>query len=221
MPKPEIRKNLDAETQLESFAQVSDSLAELGRISYSRGWALGTSGNFSAVISRDPFRLAITGTGLDKGLLTADNILVIDSQEATVQGSGRPSDEAKLHLTLVRILGVGAVVHTHSVWSTVLSEACAGEGGIGIEGYEMLKGLNGVRTHKHREWLPIIENSQDMIALAQTVEKTLREHTSSHGFLLHRHGLYTWGKNLNEAKRHLEILEFLLEVVGRKYCSSA
>jgi methylthioribulose-1-phosphate dehydratase len=79
----------------------------------------------------------------------------------------------------------------------------------------MLKGLEGVRTHKHREWLPILENLQDMVELANRVSKALREIPGIHGFLLKEHGLYTWGRNLQEAKRHVEILEFLMEVLVR------
>jgi len=79
----------------------------------------------------------------------------------------------------------------------------------------MLKGLEGVKSHAHREWLPIIENDQEMARLAGVVEANLTQHPNSHGFLLGRHGLYTWGENLEQAKRHLEILEFLLEVLAR------
>jgi methylthioribulose-1-phosphate dehydratase len=87
---------------------------------------------------------------------------------------------------------------------------------VAIEGYEMLKGLEGVRTHQHREWLPILENSQDMADLARSVERILLQHPDCHGILLRKHGVYTWGKDLVQAKRHVEILEFLLEVVGRE-----
>ena len=79
----------------------------------------------------------------------------------------------------------------------------------------MLKGLEGVRTHTHREWLPILENSQDMTELSRTVSDTLREQPGAHGFLLREHGLYTWGATLQEAKRHVEILEFLMETLVR------
>jgi methylthioribulose-1-phosphate dehydratase len=106
-------------------------------------------------------------------------------------------------------------LHTHSVWSNILSDAYAADCGLSIEGYEMLKGLEGVATHEHLEWMPIIENSQDMTGLAALVERALTQHPGTHGFLLRRHGLYTWGKDLAEAKRHVEILEFLLEVRGR------
>jgi len=89
------------------------------------------------------------------------------------------------------------------------------DGGVTIEGYEMLKGLQGVPTHEHSEWLPIVENSQDMTALAETVGQTLNEHKAAHGFLVRRHGLYTWGETVAQAKRHIEIFEFLLETMGR------
>src|SRR5207249_6372679 len=69
---------------------------------------------------------------------------------------------------------------SHSIWSTILSDAYAGQGGISIEGYEMLKGLSGVRTHEHREWLPILDNTQDMIGLARSVEETLKAFPGSH-----------------------------------------
>ena len=87
--------------------------------------------------------------------------------------------------------------------------------GIAIEGYEMLKGLEGVPTHAHREWIPILENDQDMIRLSGRVRRLLAEHPACHAFLLHRHGLYTWGQTLEQAVRHVEIVEFLLEAVGR------
>jgi len=79
----------------------------------------------------------------------------------------------------------------------------------------MLKGLIGVRTHEHREWLPILDNSQNTIELAEKVWTILLEHSGLHGFLLRGHGLYTWGANLQEAKRHIEILEFVMEVLVR------
>ena len=191
-------------------------LAAAGRDFYGRGWVLGTSGNFSAVASPDPLRLLITASGVDKGALTPSHILEIDERGEVTRGSGRPSDEAQLHLTVVRVRGAGAVLHTHSVWSTLLSQAFASEGRLSIEGFEMLKGLAGVRTHEHREQLPVIENSQDIVVLSRALEEALEKYPEAHGVLLRRHGLYTWGRDLAEARRHVEILEFLLEVVGRE-----
>jgi methylthioribulose-1-phosphate dehydratase len=207
-------------TETELADVLAASLARLGPDFYTRGWVLGTSGNFSAVINREPLRLAITSSSVDKSTLAAEHILEIDGEGNVLEGSGRASAETLLHLAVVRLRRAGVVLHTHSVWSNILSDAHFGDGGFSIEGYEMLKGLEGVTTHEHSEWLPIIENAQDMKALAATVEATLNGHPQSHGFLLRRHGLYTWGRDIAEAKRHVEILEFLLEVLGRRYCAA-
>src|SRR5215469_5134543 len=175
-------------------AAADTFLAELARSCHVRGWALGTSGNFSAVVSRDPLVLTITATGLDKGALSTGDFVRVDARGTVVAGSGRPSAETALHVLLANLRHAGAVLHTHSVWSTLLSDLHADQSGFWIEGYEMLKGLEGVTTHTHREWLPIIANDQDMKALAGVVEMTLAQHPGAHSFLLRGHGLYTWGE---------------------------
>jgi methylthioribulose-1-phosphate dehydratase len=158
----------------------------------------------------------MTPSGAFKGELIAGGLVEVDESGTLVAGApARPSAEAKLHLEIVRLRGAGAVLHTHSIWSTVLSDRHAGAGGLAIEGYEMLKGLAGVSTHTHREWVPILENDQDMERLAAEVADTLGGHPAAHAFLLRRHGMYTWGDTLSEAIRHVEIMEFLLEVIGR------
>src|SRR5262245_5647314 len=204
-----------------SFADLSHRLIEVGRRFDARGWVFGTSGNFSAVIDRDPLRVAITSSGTFKGDLQPGDILEIDGQGQVVTTAGQPSNDSRpsaetlLHLEIIRIRGAAAVLHTHSTWSTLLSERYRAEHGLAIEGYEMLKGLEGVKTHEHREWLPILDNDQDMSRLGGVVRQTLTRHPEAHAFLLHRHGMYTWGDSLPQAVRHVEIVEFLLEAVAR------
>ena len=190
-------------------------LIAIGRRFYSRGWVLGTSGNFSAVTSRRPLTLAITASSVHKGTLTPAQILSIDGR-GRAKGEGRSSAETLLHLEIVRARGASAVLHTHSVWSTIVSELHAKTGGLVLEGYEMLKGLAGVTTHRHREWIPIVANDQDIPRLAGVVREALAEHPGAHAFLIERHGLYTWGETLADAERHVEILEFLIEAGARR-----
>jgi len=196
-------------------ADAETFLAQIAKECHARGWALGTSGNFSAVVRREPLLLTITGTGLHKGTLSPDEFVRVDANGTVVEGIVRPSAETALHVLLANVGRAAAVLHTHSAWSTIISDLHANAGGLWIEGYEMLKGLEGVKSHTHREWLPIIENDQDVARLAGVVAAKLAEYPKVHGFLLRRHGLYTWGESLEQARRHLEILEFLLEVVGR------
>ncbi|PYR93845.1 MAG: methylthioribulose 1-phosphate dehydratase [Acidobacteria bacterium] len=197
------------------FDEAARLLADVGRRCDARGWVLGTSGNFSAVLGRAPLRIAITRSGTHKGDLTAADILEIADEGIVVRGTGVPSAEARLHLEIVCARNAGAVLHTHSVWSTFLSDRCADRGGVAIEGYEMLKGLSGVLTHEHREWIPVLDNDQNMARLGGVVRELLAGWPDCHAFLLRRHGLYTWGATLQDAIRHVEIVEFLLESVAR------
>jgi methylthioribulose-1-phosphate dehydratase len=201
---------------------VARAFKEIGRDFHTRGWVLGTSGNFSTVISRKPLKLVITASSVSKGDIRLADVLAVGATGVAVGQSGkslslsaRPSAETALHLAVVNSRGAGAVLHTHSVWSTVLSELYGTEGGLRLTGFEMLKGLEGVRTHAHTEWVPILENDQDIPALARRVGAVMEESPAIHGFLLRGHGLYTWGDDLAQARRHVEILEFLLETTGR------
>src|SRR5262245_26008967 len=127
------------------------TLCEIGRRFYARGLGLGASGNFSAVLSRDPFELAITASAVAKGDLRPAHILHCNDQGRSVCDTpGTPSAEALLHVAIARRRHAGAVLHTHSVWSTLVSDAGAAAGGIANERYKMLKGLAGVRTHEHQ-----------------------------------------------------------------------
>ena len=202
---------------LPSASDAATDLTAIGGQFYDRGWVMGTSGNFSAVVRRDPLQLIITPSAAHKGLLVPQQFLRMDA-DCRVEGRkpGKPSAEARLHVEIVRLRGAGAVLHTHSIWSTILSDSHASDGGLAIEGYEMLKGLDGIATHEHREWIPILENDQDMTRLGAVVGRTLEKETAAHAFLLRRHGLYTWGRTIADARRHVEILEFLFEVLGRR-----
>jgi len=200
-----------------SSQKPADELARAGKEFYRRGWVLGTSGNFSVLLARKPLRICITASGNEKGNLEETHFLELDDDAEILEGFGRPSAETMLHLTIYRLLPKArSILHTHSVWGTILSDVCFQDGSIVIEGYEMLKGLSGVKTHSHKESVPIIENSQDYIALSHVIDTVIKENKGLHGIYLRRHGLYTWGENVAEAKRHVEIFEFLFEVLGRR-----
>jgi len=194
-------------------------LSQIGSGFYNRHWSVGTSSNYSVVLSDDPYRLLITASGKDKGRLGDADFVVVDATGKAVDDSmPKPSAETMLHVVLGQRENVGAVLHTHSVWATVLSDLHAAAGELVMEGYEMLKGLDGVRTHEHRQAVRVYENTQDIARLSQqvSVELDAGDPRVSHGFLMRNHGLYTWGTDLEDARRHVEILEFLFEVIGRR-----
>lgn len=204
---------------LHAYAAHVDQLRRVGNIFWQRGWSLGTSSNYSVVVNRNPVQLLVTASGKDKGRLTREDFVLVDSEGRPIrEDQPKSSAETLLHCVAAQQENIGAILHTHSVWSTILSERFAGLGGIMIEGFEMLKGLSGVTTHEHREWLPIFENTQDIPVLAEQVRAAMQDASKplAHGYLIRRHGIYTWGRDLDEATRQIEIIEFLLECIGRQ-----
>lgn len=200
-------------------ARAAEALSEVGRLFYRLGWSVGTSSNYSVVLRPDPLELLVTASGMDKGRLTPRDYVVVNADGAPSQpGQPKASAETMLHVAIARSQTVGCILHTHSIWATELSQLYFDEGGVRIEGYEMLKGLAGVRTHEHSFWLEIFDNTQDIPKLADDVQTRLQhpERPLQHGFLIRRHGLYTWGRDVEEARRHVEIIEFLLECIARR-----
>lgn len=189
--------------------ELAAALLAVAARCHARGWALATSGNFSARLGPDSF--AITASGRDKGALAPDDLLAVDLDGRPMRG-GKPSAEAALHAALYRRWPeVGAVVHTHSVAATVLSRAHAARGALLLAGYEMQKAIAGVTTHEATVRVPIFANDQDVPRLAREVDAALDAGEIVPGYLIAGHGLYTWGADVAEAGRHVEGLEFLLE----------
>ncbi len=193
-------------------------LIECGRDFHRRGWSLGTSSNYSVVIDSEPLTLLMTGSGFDKGRLQPDHFVIVDENaESLDEAFPKPSAEALLHTALAKH-GAGAVLHTHSVAATVLSEHFLNDGVLRISGYEMLKGLSGITTHESEAVIEIYPNTQDIASLASAIESRLTDPANPlrHGFLMAGHGLYTWGADIAAARRQIEVLEFLFEVVTQK-----
>ena len=173
-----------------------------------RGWTPATSSNFS--MRMDDRHIAITVSGGDKGRLTEDGLMVVDLEGAPVATERKSSAETLLHTQLYRRFpGVGCVLHTHSLVQTVASRLYAGAGHVHLEGYELLKAFAGNSTHEMAVELPVLPNSQDMTVLAAQVD-TLLDGQDMWGYLIDGHGLYAWGRDMAEARRHLEAFEFLL-----------
>lgn len=208
--------------ELHPRAALAQALAQTITRIHARGWAEGTGGNFSAVLAREPLRLLMAPSGVDKGRVAAEDLIEVDGAGGVRRGAGKPSAETLLHLAIVKATGAGAVLHTHSVTATVLSLGLEPQGAVRMVGLEMLKGLAGITSHEASVTIPIFANTQDMAACATMVGQFLTASSKpQHGVLLAGHGLYTWGQDLAEAERHVQILEFLFEVTYRQHLLGA
>lgn len=218
-PWRRFRQPLEAGHPCAGHEALLDQLIDCGRLFHRRGWSTGTSSNYSVVLAQNPADLIVTASGLDKGRLNRHSFVRVGADGKPAPASQAASSaETLLHVVLAgRPEPVGCVLHTHSVWSTILSQRFLADGGFWIEGYEMLKGFEGIKTHETRFWVPVFDNTQDIPVLAAQVNAFQRAQPEriSHVFLIRRHGLYTWGRDVFAARRHVEVIEFLLECVAR------
>ncbi|APR80998.1 Methylthioribulose-1-phosphate dehydratase [Minicystis rosea] len=196
--------------------RLAAELIVVSRAFWARGWAPATSGNFSARLGENT--VLVTASGLDKGELTEEGLLAIDLDGALVPPSvGRPSAETALHLALYRRFpDAFAVLHVHAPAATTLSMVTGAGSEVRLAGWEMLKALAGVSTHEHVELVPVVANDQDTQRLARYAGERLDRLPGAHAYLIAGHGLYTWGRSVAEARRHVEALEALFDLELRR-----
>ncbi len=188
-------------------------LVECIRFLHQRGYAPATSSNYSYRPEGD-LDFYISVSGIDKGQFTAQHFMQVNLEGRPLEDNRKPSAETLLHALIYRKLPkTQCVLHTHTVFNTVISTIHQDK--VRLEGFEVLKGLSGITTHETAVDIPIFENSQNMPELAASIEAYWAKNAGMPGFLLAGHGLYTWGNSIAEAKRHIEVLEFLFEVVYR------
>ncbi len=196
--------------------QLKQELIALAAYASSRNWVPATSGNFSQRIDDSSF--VITASGGDKGTLTEESFTILEIAENDLtKVKPKPSAETLLHSYLYRLSPeIKAVAHVHSRLSVLLSLYYPGEE-ILLTGYELLKALADNKSHDVRERLPIFNNTQVIDELAREVESYMREENPEiRGYLIRGHGLYTWGRNIAELRRHLEALDMILDLEWAK-----
>jgi methylthioribulose-1-phosphate dehydratase len=197
------------ESRFPTLSACAELIAATGRELAALGWTPATSSNFSMRL--DEAHAAVTVSGRDKGNLSSDDVMVVDLAGRPVATELRPSAETLLHTQLyARFPALGAVLHTHSRVQTVASRLFADAGSVELSGYELLKAFSGIPTHATSLRVPVFPNTQDMPELAAAVEAMLASGEPCFGYLIDGHGLYAWGRDMAEARRHLDAFEFLL-----------
>ncbi|NPB06081.1 MAG: methylthioribulose 1-phosphate dehydratase [Aquificae bacterium] len=195
------------EELLKRFSEKVEEIITVGRELHRRGWVPATSGNISAKVDEGLY--AITASGRHKGKLTPEDVLLIDASGRPLKG-GKPSAETLLHTLIYELFPeTGGVIHTHSPNATVVSLLGLKE--VTLRDYELLKAFPEVETHEAVISIPVFPNDQNVARLARKVKEYFLEKKEAYGFLIEGHGLYAWGRSLDEGLVHAEALEFLFE----------
>jgi methylthioribulose-1-phosphate dehydratase len=195
---------------------ATQAIIAVGQRLDARGLAPATAGNYSVRLDDGSF--AVTVSSVHKGRLTTEHVMRVDATGRPLDGK-KPSAETLLHMAVyAQDPDAGAVLHTHSVAGTVLSRALAGEDAIRLTGYELLKVFPGIETHDTTIHLPLVDNTQDMAALARQLAPILSAQSPIlPAFYIRGHGLYAWGPTMEAAETIVEACEFLLQCAWEEW----
>jgi len=196
-----------------------EQLVRIIRWINSCGWSPATSTNYSFRNSNGPLSIAISQSGVDKSEFEFKHLMLIDGEGTPLPSFSKlkSSAETLLHTVLYQENAeINVILHTHSIYGTILSQHFLSEGELLLEGYEVLKGIANNKTHEVKVPVPIFPNSQDIASLSEDFRILYSKNPEMQAYLIAGHGLYTWGKTMEEAKRQLEVFEFLLECEYRK-----
>lgn len=183
-----------------------------------RGWVDGDTGDFSLVAEREPLRLWVSLPGRSRHELQASDFVLVDHQGKAVDPDGPiPPPEAQVHAVLAEHLPhISCIVHTQSIWSELLTDRNYPQNNLPLEAVDTLRALPGLTTLRFS--IKVFDQPNEWHELVRRLRLVLPENALAvrHGFFLKRHGLYTWGRDIEDARRHVEIIEHLLEYRARQ-----
>lgn len=196
------------DNQTLSLDQMKENLVEAIKLYNQKGWSPATSTNYSF---KKNDQIWITRSGIDKSEVVENDFITVNKfGESTGEFSEiKPSAETQIHCDIYSLFPEATVIlHSHGKYPVLVSSKL--NDFIEFEGFEIQKGFAGQVTHDATVHIPIIENHQEMSFFSKCLRERKEELLNS-CFVIRKHGTYAWGKNLFEAKRHLETLDYLCE----------
>jgi L-fuculose-phosphate aldolase len=183
---------------------LREEIVRVGRLMYDRGLVVAADGNISARLDEE--NVLCTASGLCKGMMSPDQLIVVDMEgrkvgsETAASRDLRPTSEVFMHLEAYRQRpDIGGVVHAHPPITVALSIAGTSLAGCMLP--EVIVNLGLIPTTEYAT--PASEENV----------RAIRDLIANHdGMILQRHGALTAGRDPWEAYMRLESLEQLARI---------
>ena len=182
-----------------TYQAERELICRIGRLLYDRGYVAANDGNISVRVGE---HLVMTPSGVSKGRMTPDMLLVTDLEGNVLEGNRHPTSEGKMHLAVYRHRpDVNAVVHAHPPVSTAFA-ACRR----GLETPYLVELVVGLGT------VPCTR-SFAMLSTEEVPESVIPYLPDHNAVLLANHGALTWGGDLWEAFDRMETVEHTAKIL--------
>lgn len=195
-----------------------EKLISYSKIYFAKGWLPATSGNLS-VFEKQSQTVWITASGVDKSNLTEESFVSLDLNEKFIPKNSylKPSAETSIHLAIYRnIPSVTACIHVHTPTSCYLEYGLSSENPhkkVLVPNLEILKAFGDFKENPNYQ-MEVIYNFGEVFKIAQILEYSLKERIFDMPFvLIENHGVTVWGKNVWDANKNLEAVDYLLQII--------
>jgi L-fuculose-phosphate aldolase len=179
--------------------QLTQDIIEIGRRLYQKSMCASNDGNISIRLGSN--RFLTTCTGVSKGFLTPEHILVMDEQAQLVEGDNKPTSESAMHIHIYnKRPDVQAVVHAHPIMATAFATA-----GISLESCVLPEVAATIGT------IPLTDYATPTTEEVPAAIDRAVEHTDA--FLLANHGVVTMGKDVYDAYYKMERVEHYAHIL--------
>lgn len=174
-----------------------------------------TWGNVSA-IDRESGLFVIKPSGVDYDRLTPDDMVVVDLKGNKIEGRYNPSSDTPTHVVLYnRFPKIGGVVHTHSSWATSWAQAGRGIPCYGTTHADYFYGEIPCVRNLTKEEIEEAYETNTGVLIADDFEQNKRGYIAVPGVLCKNHGVFTWGKDADEAVHNAVVVEEVAKMAAR------
>ncbi len=184
------------------------------------GLVIFTWGNVSG-IDRSTGLVAIKPSGVEYADLKVDDIVIVDLDGKVMFGNMKPSSDTSSHLYLYKQFpDVGGIVHTHSAWASIWAQAGRGIPVYGTTHADYFYGEIPCTRPLSAEELSKDYEMNTGLVIAEAFTDV--DYLNIPGALVHGHGPFAWGSNVNEALHNAVVLEevakmaYHTEMMGQK-----
>ena len=194
-----IKSNRLEGEYMDSLAEAKSKIIHVCRRIYEREMVASNDGNVTVRIGED--RILATPTGMSKGFLTEDDLVLTDLDGNVVEGGGAVTSEIKIYIQIYRSRAdVRAAVHAHPLYATAFA-AC----GKTVSTDVLPESANSLG------YVPLVPYATPGTEqLASRIGEYLADHEV---FLLQNHGALALGGDVVEAYHRLECLEHTARIV--------
>jgi len=203
-----VEPNSISHGAVKSEAEHRSDICVVGRWMHDRGFVASTDGNISVRLEAD--RILMSPTCMSKGMMTPDDLVVIDFEGRRVGGTRKPSSELAMHLLIYRLRpDINAICHAHPPTATGYAAA-----GVALDKPILCELVMGLGT------IPVARYGTPGTAeLTTALEPLVRGHES---ILMANHGVVTYGPDLltaflrMETTEHFARVSMITEILGKQ-----